>query len=108
VAIQPPIRQRPSWAKGRADYDVYYQDEIDGWEQTDHFQIMYGQPLREIGWKDAYAQGFDETRHDEPSLVFIYDFYLPMKDEFWERWAQVHKLHEFWQQLVARDLRQRP
>ena len=83
----------------RTDYGVYFQEEREGWEETDHFSILYRQPMERIGWDDAYAQGFDETQHSEPTLTFLYDFYLPLADEFWERWAQVHKLYEFWQKL---------
>lgn len=84
-------------AEARDDYGLFEIEEQEGWEQTCHFDVLYRQKLTEIGYADAYAQGFDEADHQEPALYFHELFLLPLKEVFWERWAEIHHLYEFWE-----------
>jgi len=82
------------------DFSTFQIEQQEGWEQTCHFELLYGSPLKDMGYKDAYAQGFDESEHREAALYFHELFYVPLKDAFWEAWADKHNLYEFWEQNV--------
>lgn len=96
-------RMRPTGefsAEGSEDFGIYQIEEQEGWEQTDHFDILYRQEMIRFGYEDAYAQGFDEDDFSEPGLAFHEMFLEPLKEEFWEQWASTHKLYEFWKKNV--------
>jgi len=86
--------------EGAEDFGTFEIEQQEGWEETCHFQELYGRQLRDIGYEDAYAQGFDESEHREAALYFHEVFYLPLKEAVWERWAELHNLLEFWEKNV--------
>jgi hypothetical protein len=86
--------------EGKKDYATYEIEEIEGWEQTGHFTLRYRELLTDIGYDDAYAQGFDESDYIEPGLAFHEMFLVPLKEAFWEAWTEKHKLYEFWKQNI--------
>jgi hypothetical protein len=94
------IRDRDS----RTDYGRYFDDVTESWEETDHFNILYGEKIRDIGRADATVQGWDESQEDE-TLAFHETFYIPLKEAFWEAWAEVHRLDEFWEKNVKKGAR---
>jgi hypothetical protein len=87
-------------AEAAEDFGTFEIEQQEGWEQTCHFDLLYGNPLRDMGYKDAYAQGFDESEHQEAALYFHELFYVPLKDAFWEAWAEAHNLYAFWEKNV--------
>lgn len=60
------------------------QEECDGWEETDYFQVVYGRPIRDIAEEEAAAQGITDGE------VIHYCFYEELKDHFWEEWLEIH------------------
>lgn len=82
------------------DYGEFECDQHAKWEETCHFDLCYGSQLREIGYRDAYAQGFDEKNHREAGLYFHECFYVPLKEAFWEQWSEIHDLYDFWDRKV--------
>lgn len=53
--------------------DDLVQGGIEGWEQTDHFQIIYGSKMME--------RAREEAGQDQQEAI---DLYLDMKSEFWQ------------------------
>lgn len=52
----------------------------DGWEQTDHFHLLYGTRLSELA--DTQERRFGPMEWEER----YYELYLPLKEAFWDEW----------------------
>jgi len=63
-----------------ADLGEISQRHRDGWEQTDHFQLLYGTRLNELA--DAQERRFGQLEWEER----YYNLYLPLKEAFWDEW----------------------
>jgi hypothetical protein len=63
-----------------ADLGEISQRHRDGWEQTDHFQLLYGKRLTELA--DAQERRFGPMDWEER----YYELYLPLKEAFWDEW----------------------
>ena len=84
-------REPESWT----DYGYWIQEEINGWEQTCHFGILYGTPMVDM----AHELAEKNRLYGEHWL----EIWLDLKDEFWEAWADTHKAYEFWCENVRRQ-----
>ena len=51
-----------------------------GWEQTDHFHLLYGRRLSDLA--NAQMRRFGPMEWEER----YYNLYLPLKDAFWDEW----------------------
>jgi hypothetical protein len=75
------------------DFGQFEQEQINGWEETCHFEHYYGRPLSDLAEQQARRQGLDKADNWE---TWYYTFYLPLRDEFWECWCARVNLYEFW------------
>jgi hypothetical protein len=79
-------REPESWT----DYGYWIQEEINGWEQTDHFSVKFGTPMADMARDLA----------DRNGLEHWIDIWQNLKDEFWEVWADTHKADKFWSDKI--------
>jgi hypothetical protein len=86
----------PTTDKINLPYDQYEQAEIEGWQETDQYNIRWQSRINEIivlaldtnevlGEANANAHG--ELR---------FGLMAELRDVFWEEWCASHKLYAFW------------
>ena len=83
-----PTSDDPRVPESKTDYGHWLQEEINGWEQTDHFHLKYGTPMADAARNLADRNGLDGE-------CWI-DIWQDIKDEFWDAWADTHNAHKFW------------
>ena len=83
-----PASDDPRDPESRTDYGHWLQEEIEGWEQTDHFSLKYGTPTANMARDLADKNGLE--------CEYWLDIWQDLKDEFWEAWADTHKADKFW------------
>lgn len=86
--------------EAKKDFGEYEGEHQQAWEETCHFDHFYRQPITELGYRDAYKQGFVEADYSEPALAFHEMFLQPLLTAFWEEWAEVWELHKYWETNV--------
>ena len=77
-------REPESWT----DYGYWIQEEINGWEQTDHFSVKYGTPMADMACDLADRNGLQGEHW--------IDIWQNLKDEFWDAWAEKQQADKFW------------
>jgi hypothetical protein len=87
-----PTTDDPRHPESRTDYGNWLQEEIEGWEQTDHFGLKYGTPMADVARDLADRNGLDGE-------CWI-DIWQDIKDEFWDAWADTHKADKFWSDRI--------
>ena len=75
------------------DFGSWFQEEIDGWEQTDHFALNYGSTMAHMAHDLAVKNGFEGE--------WWIDIWQNLKDEFWEAWAEKHNADKFWSENIC-------
>lgn len=85
-------QNEPRDPESHNDYGVWFQEETEGWEQTDHFEVCYGSKLRDMA--------HDLTDDDVFGKDVWLGHYEDLKEEFWERWADIHHADKFWRDNV--------
>jgi len=80
-------RERDGWMtpttdcadnEGRQEYSTWIQEEMEGWQSTDHFSLKYGRRLSELARDVAEANDLE----GEQWIGFYEDFLT----EFWCQW----------------------
>lgn len=66
------------------------------WKQTDHYQLFYGQEMRN------YA-GKERDRIDRDNSELEQEFAAELEDAFFEEWSRGHNLYEFWKSKISRE-----
>lgn len=85
--------------ESREDYGNWQQEEQDGWQSTDHFQVHYRQPLRQLCLDYAAENGIDSA--DEDAYAVIGDLMDDLMEEFWEAWHENRNTYGHWLKNVA-------
>lgn len=75
------------------DYSEFTQAHQAAWEETNHFEVFYYRPLKDLADQQARRFKFDKENNWE---MWYYEFFLPLKDAFWEEWEEKVGLHEKW------------
>jgi hypothetical protein len=89
-----PTTDAPRERASRTDFGNWLQEEIEGWEQTDHFTILYGNQLILLAQTEAEKLG----KTGEAWL----GIYEELRDEFWEQWAETHNAYQHWSQHIRK------
>lgn len=89
-----PTDDEPHEPESFTDYGHWLQEEQEGWEQTDHFGILYGRPISDMA-RDIAEQNGLEGEH-------WLDIRADLLNEFWETWAEKHNAYEHWQKNIER------
>jgi hypothetical protein len=82
----------PTTDKINKSYDEYELAEIEGWSETDAFNIRWRSRINELVIREL----------DECKVLTVDDGEIRIElagelvDTFWEEWAAGHKLYEFW------------
>ena len=77
-------REPESWT----DYGYWIQEEIEEWEQTEHFSVKSGTPMADMARDLADTNGLQGE--------YWIDLWQDLTNEFWEAWADTHKADKFW------------
>jgi len=94
-------RERDGWMtpttdcadnEGRQEYSTWIQEEMEGWQSTDHFSLKYGRRLSELARDVAEANDLE----GEQWIGFYEDFLT----EFWCQWEEKHNTLKFWQENI--------
>ena len=83
-----PTTDDPRDRESRTDYGNWLQEEIEGWEQTDHFGLKYGTPIGNMARDLADRNGLEGE--------YWIEIWQNLKDEFWEVWAEKQQTDKFW------------
>jgi len=86
-----PTSDAPRDRESRTDYANWLQEEIEGWEQTDHFSVKFGTPIANMARDLADRNGLGE---------YWLDIWQNLKNEFWEVWADTHGADKFWSDRI--------
>ena len=77
---------------GRQEYSTWIEEEIEGWQSTDHFSLKYGKRLSSLARDVAEANDLV----GEEWIGFFEDFLTV----FWAEWEEKHNTLEFWQENI--------
>jgi hypothetical protein len=69
-----------------------------GWEQTDHFTILYHDKLRDIAEVAARDLGLRWSDHWEQCW---YGLLEPLKDIFWDEWEEAVNFYQVYERACA-------
>lgn len=94
-----PTDDEPREADSRTDFGAWLQEEQEGWEETTHFQVLYGQRLSDLAHHVA-----DLNRLEGEEWIGIWQ---DLKDEFWDEWADKHNAADHWEQHIKSKPRRR-
>jgi hypothetical protein len=89
-----PTTDDPRESESRTDFGNWLQEEIEGWEQTDHFTILYGNRLILLARAEAEKKGLT----GEAWLGINEE----LRNEFWEQWAETHHAYQHWVKHIKR------
>ncbi len=77
-------------AEARHNFGLYCQEEREGWEQTDHYHIIYQAKM--IDWVKEAA---DESGNPDAWLGLLED----AESLFWEEWGNRPDVYEYWRKM---------